>query len=152
VNLNGIKGWSVATKVAAFAGVVYVLTGMVKPAAERAINLSDHTLKDLADMGHPYSAAHGFQIHEPDELVHAQSGEYLHGIEVTPPVGLPGAIIEGSLENTDPKDRWIQEGTLKMRPRPWMEAIVRLFGADWGAMLQAKILDVFNREAGSISA
>jgi hypothetical protein len=44
------------------------------------MSLVDHTLRDLAVMGHPYAGRHGSQglkIHDPYWQVHIQSGELL---------------------------------------------------------------------------
>ena len=48
-------------------------------AVTRNISLTDHTLKDLADMGHPYSRRSGTSLHDPNYQVHRQSGDLLRG-------------------------------------------------------------------------
>lgn len=37
-------------------------------------SLTDHTLKDLAEIGHPYSRLQPVAIHDPEFLVHKQRG------------------------------------------------------------------------------
>lgn len=41
---------------------------------------TDHTLNDLEKLGHPYSAAHPKALHDPNYLVHRQSGTLLDAI------------------------------------------------------------------------
>ena len=147
VVLNGIKGWDARTKNYAYIGVGEVLK-MAKTASQAAINLMDHDLEELAAMGHPYSAEHGFQIHEPDELVHTQTGEYLDHLRVQLPRGGINVISEGRVYNDDPKDRWIQDGTLKMRARPWMAMLVQKYGEMWGKYLKGRILQGFGAGMG----
>lgn len=65
------------------------LTGLNK-AAERVeerltqnADLTDHTLDDLARLGHPYSRAHPQKIHDPDFLVHTHTGRLRDAIRIT---------------------------------------------------------------------
>jgi len=46
---------------------------------EANISLSDHSLKQLADMGHPYATRSPQHIHDPEYQVHSQSGVMLAG-------------------------------------------------------------------------
>ena len=42
--------------------------------------LTDHTLQDLAELGHPYSKANPTNIHRPKFKVHAQDGDLQNAI------------------------------------------------------------------------
>lgn len=48
-------------------------------AVEKNISLTDHSLEDLADLGHPYAKRNPQSIHEPGYQVHSQSGELKGG-------------------------------------------------------------------------
>jgi hypothetical protein len=100
---------------------------------------TDHTLRELALMGHPYGFTHPQQIHDPDEIIHRQSGAYLGGLRANPPVSVTGTVLEGSITNDDPKDRWLQMGSSKMRSRPWMQWIVDNHGEEFAALIEARI-------------
>jgi hypothetical protein len=45
-------------------------------------SLTDHTLDDLRDMGHPYSAKAPKRVHVPEWLVHKQSGKLVNAIQI----------------------------------------------------------------------
>ena len=96
-------------------------------AVTKNISLKDHSLKDLAQMGHPYAKRHGPEgspIHDPYWLVHTQSGELLASKEA----GVEGASIAfGKLksaayvkfdENKAPHAWNVVYGTSRMIPRP----------------------------------
>jgi hypothetical protein len=127
-----IKGLEAATefsslptraKAACFAGVVNALALGLKE-ARVIVSADDHTLKELAKLGHPYSKEHPQTIHIPDETVHTRRGELLDGLIVNAPSGQAAGIVEGSITNTaQPLDRWIQSGTVRMRPRPYMDRV-----------------------------
>lgn len=44
-------------------------------------SLTDHTLKDLADLGHPYSVRDPNNPHSPPYLIHEQTGNLKNNIE-----------------------------------------------------------------------
>ncbi len=46
-------------------------------------SLTDHTLKDLAAMGHPYSLSNPANPHDPPYLIHEQTGTLKDNIEIT---------------------------------------------------------------------
>lgn len=43
------------------------------------MTLTDHSLRDLARQGHPYSRRHPGSVHSPNYLVHLQSGRLVRG-------------------------------------------------------------------------
>lgn len=127
-------------------------------ALERAAELSrgmisegDHTLKELATLGHPYGFTNPQVIHDPDTVVHAQTGDYIDALRVTKPVqDATGDIFEGEVKIDDSQaelDRWIQQGTTKMRARPWMEDIVDNHGEELANIVLAEIEAAVAREA-----
>jgi hypothetical protein len=139
--LTGLDDDVLAVREAAFQGVLLAL-GAAFRACETMLSPSDHTLRELALMGHPYSRAHGQTIHTPDELVHLQSGAYRAALEKVSPQGAFGEIIGGSVQIGDrmaDRDRWIQEGTTMMRARPWMQWIIDNYGDDLADVIIARI-------------
>jgi hypothetical protein len=139
LTISGLESVGVEVREAAYYAVVEALQKAFQ-ACKDTISLGDHSLKELALMGHPYGFKHPAQIHDPDVDVHVQSGEYLASLKARPPIGMATAIIEGSIVNESPLDRWIQEGTDKMRARPWMQYIVDTYGEDFADLIQARIL------------
>lgn len=146
VTISGLDAVGVDAREAAYYAVVEVLK-IAFDACRDTISEGDHSLKDLALLGHPYGFTHPAEIHDPDVLVHVQSGAYRDALKAKPPVGTSSAIIEGTITNDSPLDRWIQEGTDKMRARPWMEFIVQKFGEEWAALIEARILDSLQKHA-----
>jgi|GEM_PF-5024047 len=129
VVVDGLQNVSNGVRKAALLGVIEALQ-IAHAHCREIISADDHSLKDLADMGHPYSARNPRTIHEPDETVHRQSGEYLDALRVQKPVSYAdGAIVEGTVgidpDNADMTqlDRWIQTGTTRMRARAWAERV-----------------------------
>lgn len=53
---------------------------LIHDAVYENISLTDHSLQDLADLGHPYSRRGGGGLHSPDFQVHTQSGKLLSGL------------------------------------------------------------------------
>jgi hypothetical protein len=119
-------------------GVIQGLA-IAQAACRTMISADDHTQAELDAMGNPYGNRNPHVIHEPDEIVHTQSGAYLRGLRTIPPVGTFGAIIEGQVVNDDSKDRWIQEGTTNMRARPYMEKVVETYGEAIASVIESMI-------------
>lgn len=70
------------------------------------ITLTDHSLEDLASLGHPYSKRHGPQgmrLHEPSYQVHTQSGELLGAKKsfVIPARIAGGELVSGAVIGLD---------------------------------------------------
>jgi len=138
VVIKGMASFDVVTKEGAFIGIEQALEAVVKPAAIKLISAQDHSLKELADLGHPYAAAHPNPPHS-DPIVHVQTGEYLAGIRVELPKGSIDKVIEGRLINDDPKDRFIQDGTTTMIARPWMQHIIDEHGPEIAGVIEQVI-------------
>lgn len=104
-----------------------VVSEMMDDEVTKNISLTDHTIKDLAKLKHPYSAANPRQLHDPNYLVHTQSGGLLDAKQS----GSGGASIEdGTLKATafvllDPGKAeyatYVIYGTSKMIPRPVLQ-------------------------------
>lgn len=138
---NFLKGAGTKVKAFAFLGVTQALDEAFEKSYE-LITADDHSLKDLADLDHPYSVRAPQQIHLPDETVHSQSGDYADHLEKTSPRGLAESIIEGRVFNEDYElDRWIQDGTLKMRARPWAKWVARTYGVRLIEIVRAAIAE-----------
>lgn len=93
------------------------------------MSLTDHTLKDLANLGHPYARRHGEAgagVHNPNWLVHKQSGRLLKSRKK----GVSEAsIISGRLQvsgfvmlddSVAPYASAVVWGTSKMIPRNFL--------------------------------
>lgn len=146
VTISGLEAVGVDAREAAYYAIVEVLQKAFQ-ACRDVISEGDHSLRDLALMGNPYGFKHPQEIHDPDVLVHVQSGEYRDALRAISPVGFGGSIVEGKIVNDSPLDRWIQEGTSKMRARPWMEYIVQQFGQDYADLIAARITDAITAAA-----
>ena len=136
--VSGLDSVGVDAREAAYYGVIEALEKAFE-ACKTVLSADDHTLKALALLGHPYGFTNPAQIHDPDVIVHEQTGAYIAALRAVPPVGKATEIIEGTIVNDSPLDRWIQEGTSKMRERPWMQYIVDTFGADFADLIEARI-------------
>ena len=84
-----------------------------------SVKLTDHSLRDLREMGHPYSRRNPQQIHDPDYQVHKQSGGLLAGEVQKPLVTETADAVVGQFGfHPDMLPIWLVLGTSKMRPRP----------------------------------
>ncbi len=82
-------------------------------------SLTDHTLKDLARMGHPYSVRNPNNPHEPPYLVHEQTGDLKNQIEITSsPKEL--SLVVGVDGDKVPYIAYIIHGTSKMIARNFL--------------------------------
>lgn len=101
-----------------------VVSGIMDEEVTKNISLTDHSLKDLAKLDHPYSLRHPQQLHDPNYLVHTQGGGLLESKQS----GSGGASIDdGILKatafvrlDTDQAQyaAYVVYGTSKMIPRP----------------------------------
>lgn len=150
VIVSGLDEASLDVREAAFQGVLLAMNAAFK-ACVQMLSPEDHTLRELALMGHPYGFTHPQEIHDPDELVHLQSGKYRDALRKISPRGSFGEIVEGEINIDDSQaelDRWIQEGSSKMRARPWMQWVVDQYGEDFADIIEARIQQSLQRLAG----
>jgi hypothetical protein len=98
-----------------------------KAYCEDIISARDHSLRELALMGHPYAAAHPANPHDPPETVHVQDGDLIAGLTATAPIGTAHGA-QAKVINTDPVDEWIQGGSEKMIARPYMHRVKEAHG------------------------
>lgn len=143
LTITGLQRFGLDVREAAFYALIEALQKAFE-ACRDMINPTDHTLRQLAEMGHPYGFTHPEVIHEPDELVHRQSGAYMDALRAVSPRGSGDSIIEGTIDmGDDPTiqdlDRWIQDGTTMMRARPWMAWIMQHYGDDFADLIEARI-------------
>ncbi len=82
-------------------------------------SLTDHTLKDLAAMGHPYSLRNSANPHDPPYLIHEQTGNLKEHIESE---GSPKnfSFRIGVDEKAVPYLPYLILGTSKMIPRDFI--------------------------------
>lgn len=138
VVIGGLEDASLEIREAAFQGVLLALN-MAFEACKATISATDHSLRELALMGHPYGFTHPQVIHEPDVIVHIQSGDYVAHLRRDTPKGAGGQIIEGQVYNDSHLDRIIQEGSSRMRARPWLQYVVDHFGPEMADVIEARI-------------
>jgi len=138
VTIKNIGKLSEQGKKGAYDGVFKALD-VANQACEKMISADDHSLAELALMGHPYSAAHPDPPHS-DPIIHVVTGDYQRGLVTTPPVGWSDAIISGTIKNDDPKDRWLQDGTVNMIARPYMEWVIQTIGTGLRDLIIANIM------------
>ena len=149
VVISGLDDAELEVREAAFRGVLLALDAAFAACATM-LSPADHTLRQLAELGHPYSVSHGEVIHDPDVLVHLQSGAYRDALRKVSPQGRFGEIIGGSIridETLADLDRWVQEGTTTMRARPWMEWVVEHYGNDFADLIEASVNAAFRSAA-----
>lgn len=88
---------------------------LLKQKAREDSSLTDHSLADLARMGHPYAKRAPNPPHPP-YMVHRQTGKYIAGFfSRTGQRGDTWFIEFGN--NADPVTTWLEGGTKKMIPR-----------------------------------
>jgi hypothetical protein len=117
------------------------LAGDVLYDAVRAqASLTDHTYKDLARLGFPYSKRYekNFGPHKDDTLVHIQSGLLYSNIEKVSDIGnVTSSVAVGVSESKVP---YIEElavtGAPRARPRPFIQRAFR--ETDVEAIMQGK--------------
>lgn len=115
----GVTEKAVAQQAVAAAGKVF------HAKVRQNISLTDHSLQDLADMGHPYAARHGaIRIHgsgseslaTPSARVHRQSGKLLQALKSEPAPTQPGWRV-GFDTSVAPHAVFVVSGTRVMLPR-----------------------------------
>lgn len=115
------------------------------------MSLTDHSLKDLAQMGHPYSRRHPMTIHDPKWAVHTQSGKLLESKESgTTEASVIGGELKASAfvglnvyvaEHADD----VIYGTSRMVPRDFLTGSLNQVKKEVGDILRNNLRDiVFN--------
>ncbi len=148
MTIFGLEQFNVDVREAAFYAVLEALQKAFE-ACKTVIGADDHSLRELALMGHPYGFTHPQQIHDPDVVVHIQSGEYEQALRAVSPRGAFGEIIEAQVVNDSHLDRWIQEGTTQMRARPWMAWITEHYGPEYTDLIMARITAAIEEAGGT---
>lgn len=94
------------------------------------ISLTDHTLRDLADLDHPYARRHGsIQIHResspliavPEARIHTQSGSLLRALSGGLAAGRTAYRV-GFDSTIAPHAKFVELGTKTMLPRDVISA------------------------------
>lgn len=110
-----------------------IIARRVEEEAVEASSLSDHTLEDLAVMGHPYARRYPPDSGpHPDELIHHQT-EGVRGARgisfidsfTSEVVAIPGGSVTYRLRNRAPHWLYLKDGTSKMRARPLHQYLAR---------------------------
>lgn len=152
ITISGLENATNGVIKAAFLGVVQALVKADQDCHDM-ISATDHSLKALAAMGHPYGFKHPQQIHDPDEIIHIQSGAYEKALKVQKPSsGADRTIIEGKVgimgdDEMETLDRRLQLGTPKMRARPWVQKVVDDHGDEYAEIIEAAIDAQLDAEA-----
>lgn len=86
------------------------------------ISLTCHTLQDLKAMGHPYSKENPQAIHQPEWLVHLQSGRLIGAVKIIHDKNANGdqTVDIGIDEDEAPYAKYIIFGTSKMVARDFV--------------------------------
>jgi hypothetical protein len=102
-----------------------IVEQMLKEAIKKNISLSDHSLADLAALGHPYAANAPQHIHDPDYQVHTQGGGMLSGLfSGTEALSISGGTAVASaysgIDEAINYAIFVLLGTSKMIPRDFL--------------------------------
>jgi hypothetical protein len=124
VNLNRTNEF---VSKAAFAGMKKIGKYLDK-AIKKNISKTDHSLKDLARMGHPYSKRRPRKIHSPEYVVHKQEGDLYDSFYSDTSRNQYGhdiAHVAGVNEAIAPHARWVIMGTAKMVGRDFLHGTLQ---------------------------
>jgi hypothetical protein len=144
ITVTGLENATNGVMKAAFLGVLNAIVKAEKDSREM-ISASDHSLQQLAKMGHPYGFKHPAQIHDPDEIIHIQSGRYEKALKAQKPrsyadreiiEGRVGIMGDAAMETLDQR---LQLGTSKMRARNWSQYVVDHHGEEYGQIVEDAI-------------
>jgi len=95
---------------------------VVEANVKKHAELTDHSLKELADMGHPYTTRYPANTPHADDMIHQQSGTLYANIEKQEDLGLVTSRVEiGVDESKVPYIGDLITGTSKMRPRNFID-------------------------------
>lgn len=98
---------------------------LLDKAIEKNISLQDHTLEDLASLGHPYAKRAPQELHVPGYQVHTQSGELKSGkFSGTDKASVSGGRLEArayvGISDSVKHAPFVVFGTSKMVPRDFL--------------------------------
>jgi hypothetical protein len=98
---------------------IAIAGGIVETSVKEQASLTDHTLKELADMGHPYSKRYPVDsAPHPDNEVHRQSGLLYDNIEKQENLNQVHSTVEvGVSEDKVPYIEDLITGKGRQRPR-----------------------------------
>lgn len=122
-NIRNIIPAEVAKMNARIANAGNIVETVVKEQA----SLTDHTLKQLAEMGHPYSTRYPVDSGpHPDAFVHKQSGMLYNNIEKEEDLNdTYSTVAVGVSEEKVPYVRDLITGTSRQRPRNFLGGAFR---------------------------
>lgn len=90
---------------------------------EKFLIKDEHTLEELARLGHPYAVRHPQAIHRPPWLVHTQSGELASAFKIQDEEYFYSGIrikVGFDFADSPPWVVWVLFGTQKMVPRDFL--------------------------------
>jgi len=125
-NMNEVRNRVIAARIRLHAEIrrfVHRATQLLFDTVREHASLTDHTLADLAKLGHPYSMRWGKDFLHPDYLVHQQSGRLYSSIMQD--TGESGQLFYGWVTSQGVYYApFVEFGTVKMRPRPFMSQAI----------------------------
>lgn len=149
--VNFAEQWKKRAKLAAqFA--VGIMANKAKEFCAELLSEDDHSLQDLARMGHPYAVRRPANPHDPPETVHQQTGALLAGLTATPPRGNAQGVTAKVFNREKELDGWIQRGTSKMIARPYMRRVQATRAAEIIAAGRAEFEKRMKQQGASKSA
>jgi len=113
-----ISSGSVSKKVQAeiMAGLEEI-TEEYKKRVKQNISLTDHDLKELRELGYPYSTRRAEDSLHDDRMVHIQSKRLKDGIKSNPPEQITSRRFQIFVTSSAPETPYLIYGTSRMRPR-----------------------------------
>ena len=93
------------------------VTNNYKKQIIKNISLTDHDLKDLRELGYPYSVNKAPDSPHDDRQVHIQTGRLRSGIRSEPPQEVTRSRFQVFVTSSAPETAYLLYGTSKMRPR-----------------------------------
>jgi hypothetical protein len=88
---------------------------------DKNLSLDDHTLQELAALGHPYSVNKPKDTPHDDRLIHEQSGKLRKSIKASLPEEVTSRRFTVYVTTNDPIAPYLIWGTSRMRPRRFHE-------------------------------
>lgn len=92
-----------------------------KKQVDKNISLDDHTLQELARMGHPYAVGKPENTPHDDRMVHEQTGRLRNSIKIHPVEETTSRRFTVYISSDAPEAMYLIYGTIRMRPRRFHE-------------------------------